>query len=87
VDCDLPHGDILTPHDLRQLARQLWEASDDSQEALAAHIERDQSAVSRALGDSEDTKTRYAKTCVRIIEHYCPEVMIHYPRGQVERSS
>lgn len=87
MDCDLAHGDILTPHDLRLLARQLWEASDDSQEALAAHIERDQSAVSRALNETEQNPTRYAKTCVRIIEHYCPEVTIHYPRGQVERSS
>jgi len=87
VDCDFADGEILTPHEIRDRAHQLWEQSEDSQETLAAQIERSQAAVSKALRTADESETRYVKICIDVIEHYCDSVTIRYPRGQVEASS
>lgn len=83
---DFTDGDVLTPQQIRDQAHQLWNDSGDSQEALAAQIDRSQTAVSKALRAVDESDTRYVKICVDVIEHYCDEVRIHYPRGRVEVS-
>ncbi len=87
VDCEFADGDTLTPTDIKDRAHQLWNASDDSQETLAEAVGRSQAAVSKALRSVDESEMRYVKICVDVIEHYCDDVTIHYPRGRVERSS
>lgn len=87
VDCSFTDGDILTPQQIRDRAHQLWNDSGDSQETLAAQIDRSQAAVHKALRRTDESETRYVKTCVDVIEHYCDGITIRYPRGQVDISS
>lgn len=84
MDCNFTDGETLTPREIQDHAHLLWERSGDSQEVLAAGIGRSQAAVSKALRRGDDHKTRYIKICVDVIEHYCSEVRIRYPKGQVE---
>jgi hypothetical protein len=84
ADCDFTDGQTLAPDQIQSHAHQLWEQSGDSQETLAAQIDRSQAAVSKALRGSGGPETRYTRICVDVIEHYCEEVKIHYPRGEVE---
>ena len=87
MSCDFADGDLLIPQDIQDRAQQLWETSDDSQEALAADIGRSQAAVSKALRTEDDSETRYVKIYIDVIEHSCDDVTLHYPRGQVELTS
>jgi len=87
VDCSFTDGDVLTPKQIQDQAHQLWNESGDSQETLAAQIGRSQTAVSKALRSVDESETRYVKICVDVIEHYCDDVTIHYPQGQVDLSA
>lgn len=87
MDCDFADGEILTPQKIRDRALRLWKQSEDSQETLAAHVECSQAAVSKALRTADESETRYVKICIDVIEHYCDDVTIRYPRGQVETAS
>ena len=85
MDCSLTDGQTLTPEEIQERAHLLWNRSGDSQETLAAGIGRSQAAVSKALGAGEDGETRYVRICIDVIEHYCEDIQVHYPRGQVSR--
>jgi len=87
VDCGFTDGDTLTPEEIKDQAHRLWNESDDSQEALAEEISRSQAAVNRALRSMDESETRYVKVCVDVIEHYCNDVTIHYPQGEVDLSA
>ena len=87
MDCNFDDGATLTPKEIKDRAHRLWNKSDDSQEALAEQIGRSQAAVNKALRRRDESETRYVKICIDVIEHYCDDVTIHYPRGQVSLSS
>ncbi len=83
VNCNFSDGQTLTPEKIQEYAYLLWNQSEDSQENLAAGIGRSQAAVSKALRAGKSSETRYIRICIDVIEHYCEEVTIQYPKGQV----
>ena len=73
MEVELSEGNLFTADQLADLARQLREREEATQEETAAHLGIDQAIVSKA----ENGEKSYRLTCIRMIELYSDFTMEH----------